>query len=1279
MEEFVQNGGTSIDLEEAVGAYLNCLSTGCAAGSKLYSSVVELINDKFELIYPNDERIQKHYLQGLQIQNAFEGYQDALLECKAKLLDILVENHSRKKDVNDGNAAARQDYAALAVRVAKELHCYHQTFADVLKPLLYSEFPSDLDNTLLASLEHKDKILSALNILLEVNKPLRHAYGLTNEELSQIFSWQHGEDLSESSRKKLNLRIDSLIQQYCTKLSTVCIDNMDIPAAFYAIAEELPNLLKDCCGSHECGAASCQKFPNNKEEIELMLHRELPRMALNLNGSVFEKANPGKAFENTTMKMRAVRNIICQLLDFENIDVSKEQVDWFCLRVLVTCCLSISDAASRTSAIMAFGKKDLVTVRPIFGLEEEKSVCIEIKNGLVDIEVPSKWAITENTALFASLCRTEETPVLATVEACYHLQINVKDYLKTRLEPLPVVHISKCVVSFSPMLLRKNPSRERSRSIKKRLSKATTKLFHRKSGVFATPTQTDGIICNEFAVGKRINHHEDAADYATSSSDDSVKIHPVAPPRPKRKARKSKKSKAIEAPIKNEREERQLQNEKKDDLSWFSSTSKFGVPNVPKISDSKDLSPSVASFEELQGVIDFLSASSSSSLCINEKCDKESAKKMLFKSHLRQNSATSLHGENMLHLGNKSALGKELLTHRKAASFSGKANDLLGNCSVDNDSAESLTGPVLAQSEPTIAMTMSSCVDLSHKDTIISSTVNAFVERTPGDGMDNKTESVTGVIPSIICDVSGHSIENDKTTELKNEASFAPQENQSKSIAVSCNSDLTSDEEHALKINNDSGSQPEMTVSRIVSAPVICDTKMDNNTTTQKYNEIHSSELPDNKPLAKAISVQGKEIEEMHCIDKGSFEEEFMLNSSHQCASNETISIRPQNTIMDSSYESQINKSINDISDNENFPADFSECDFNDTLSRVDFIISEEENLALGGISSEDYVHADDKLSIPQSHWVNNIEDRLSSLWLDQAPCNVQNVIAGGSIWSKGNDESEELEFTLDKQRDLHSLLEGSTFQHHERTQKLSDAWRGRQSQSHGQHVDASQERNSIDPWPLPFSNSSMQQSRSAMSPQQQLQQQQQQQHGRFFPKGSHSLSQQYPSSGGPYMRQNREQILAKKQILEKYAREQYEAHKKLRQYQHESSNQEFMPDTIPNHVMNPMVSRNFPLERKSHMPVGFIGRKNQEIDRFGFDPMMHTSLQPQGGILPRSPGLVNEQLSPMKRPVSSSFPNVQRKYDSGPMEQYGDLARPESIHREDSHIDQIYMQQWRS
>ena len=98
----MQEAEVVVDLEEAVGSYLNCLSTSCAAGSKLYASVGKIIDEKFNEIFPNEEELNsklvKTRFQSLQTQNAFEGYQKALLDCKEKLLEILIDNHTKKQN-----------------------------------------------------------------------------------------------------------------------------------------------------------------------------------------------------------------------------------------------------------------------------------------------------------------------------------------------------------------------------------------------------------------------------------------------------------------------------------------------------------------------------------------------------------------------------------------------------------------------------------------------------------------------------------------------------------------------------------------------------------------------------------------------------------------------------------------------------------------------------------------------------------------------------------------------------------------------------------------------------------------------------------------------------------------------------------------------------------------------------------------------------------------------------------------------------------------------------
>ena len=52
--------------------------------------------------------------------------------------------------------------------MAKELYCYHQTVAQRLKPLLFSEHHEDFDNATLTSNEDKEQIVGAWSMVVEV-------------------------------------------------------------------------------------------------------------------------------------------------------------------------------------------------------------------------------------------------------------------------------------------------------------------------------------------------------------------------------------------------------------------------------------------------------------------------------------------------------------------------------------------------------------------------------------------------------------------------------------------------------------------------------------------------------------------------------------------------------------------------------------------------------------------------------------------------------------------------------------------------------------------------------------------------------------------------------------------------------------------------------------------------------------------------------------------------------------------------------------------------------
>ena len=52
--------------------------------------------------------------------------------------------------------------------MAKELYCYHQTVAEVLKPLHFSDCQEDIENATLMNIEGKSDVVQAWMTIVEV-------------------------------------------------------------------------------------------------------------------------------------------------------------------------------------------------------------------------------------------------------------------------------------------------------------------------------------------------------------------------------------------------------------------------------------------------------------------------------------------------------------------------------------------------------------------------------------------------------------------------------------------------------------------------------------------------------------------------------------------------------------------------------------------------------------------------------------------------------------------------------------------------------------------------------------------------------------------------------------------------------------------------------------------------------------------------------------------------------------------------------------------------------
>eukprot|EP00794_Sanderia_malayensis_P018899 gene18899-20801_t len=605
----------------ALDRYFTTLTSQISAGDELKSAVNDLLARKES---PDAQKpgnldewddLDQSYIS-IKLQNAFSEIENRAVTLENNVMKL----RTREKETFWLETSA-EEVITLVFALVKELHQYHKAVADCLAPLVeysvYRErYPTKYEMKECSSVPVTWKAVN------EVNRSLRYGYGLSKEDLASILSWKHGEDLSESTRKALNQRVDSLIQTYKERLSNLDTCEVDVPIAFQLYPLVLQDILKDCCSPVESIAAVGQIMPDKKEDLDTLILREIPRIQLKIGDDVHEVASPGKAFENTKQKMHAVRHLVTKAFKSQRHQVSKEQLDLFSLKVLATACISVANASSRTAVLMAFGKANLIQVKPSSVKLDDQLAQINLDNRSIVIEVPSQWCLVEDSVLLGSLPRDINcTMPIAIVDTVYRGSFDIKAEIEKRAQSLPLVRIQRC----SGMMKNQDKKDQPSKGIRKRLSRATHKLFNRRS-TSGIPQKTspkmssarDHVVTSAGIVNLAANildNDKDIGDMDVASKSGAESNDPVPPPRPRRKARKKRKSE-------NARKQQREIEEAKHDPKWFSSCRKLQAPE-PVQNKMASNSLSVASFEELQEVIDFLSGSSTSSLCLSQQLDAD--------------------------------------------------------------------------------------------------------------------------------------------------------------------------------------------------------------------------------------------------------------------------------------------------------------------------------------------------------------------------------------------------------------------------------------------------------------------------------------------------------------------------------------------------------------------------------------------------------------------------------------------------------------------------------
>ena len=57
-----------------------------------------------------------------------------------------------------------------------------------------------------------------------------------------------------------------------------------------------------------------------------------------------------------------MRHLVMRSAKLCKVDITREQLDLFSLKVLATVCISVANASARTAVVIAFGKANLVSI-----------------------------------------------------------------------------------------------------------------------------------------------------------------------------------------------------------------------------------------------------------------------------------------------------------------------------------------------------------------------------------------------------------------------------------------------------------------------------------------------------------------------------------------------------------------------------------------------------------------------------------------------------------------------------------------------------------------------------------------------------------------------------------------------------------------------------------------------------------------------------------------------------------------------------------------------------
>ncbi|XP_019640160.1 PREDICTED: uncharacterized protein KIAA0355-like isoform X1 [Branchiostoma belcheri] len=633
------------EIQQSVNHFLNTLNSLCGAGTQL----AEVFSTVFE-----ETMLWDVTRQLVQIWSDVSlATSSNSTQVKEEVVMALSELALKGEDdaSTDGNSSLQeQDLQVLGKCLQCMLNLQYQFLTSYGSIMAAVKNSAGNHASLLAaeSRQHGDAVLQssrevALHSWQTVKQmlySLHQCQAVTLPDLSQ-------QNLSEQVRRDAGQKLDQAWLVYKRTLERYAGNEFRLLGGFYGNPQALELVLKGCCSDDEIRQSATN--PHLTDPTTL-IYKELARVDVQIGSVVYRGTSTGSPGQNIKNKMVAMRQLLQAAAEQHGKgSILGSVVDRLTCLVLSQACPSVTHPTSKTAVQLCFGRAGLVSVSCTSLPRGTTGARVTVSGTHVVVQVTTAWCLQKDNRVLSKLQRTSDDSCrLGVVDAIYTAIIDPARLLDGREQMLPTIQVKlrsdmysqdsgppSATAPTSPTVLAdyKMPGEAMHRrgnlegegGIKKTFNKLTSK-FGRKGSYSPSPSN-DATKQSAFYS----NSSQPPAAMATSNGNrfsapiaDQSGTNFTFPPRPTDQSAKSmtypSRTVVVKDPPPPEMRPGRLEQKEERRLSMIEEQSESNTCEEEKKEETAPeenpeganrgdsvRSPSLATEEEIQEVIDFLS------------------------------------------------------------------------------------------------------------------------------------------------------------------------------------------------------------------------------------------------------------------------------------------------------------------------------------------------------------------------------------------------------------------------------------------------------------------------------------------------------------------------------------------------------------------------------------------------------------------------------------------------------------------------------------------------